>query len=55
MQSPLFLTVQITAVLIGCAVLGWGLCASGLGYRLRAWYAHPEPSNTTTHPAPAHR
>ncbi len=55
MQSPLFLTVQITAVLIGCAVLGWVLSASGLGYRLRAWYDHPEPSNTTPHPAPAHR
>ena len=50
MQSPLFLTVQITAVLIGAAVLGWGLAAAGLGARLRAWYAHPD---TTPAPTPA--
>lgn len=55
MQSPLFLTVQITAVLIGAAVLGWGLRASGLGYRLRAWYDLPEPSTPTPRPARAHR
>jgi hypothetical protein len=55
MQSPLFLTVQITAVLIGAAVLGWGLQACGLGDRLRAWYAHPEPATPTPHPAPAPR
>ena len=42
MQSPLFLTVQITAVLIGAAALGWALRACGLGDRLRAWYDHPD-------------
>ena len=50
MQSPLFLTVQITAVLIGAAVLGWALRASGLGDRLRAWYAHPT-ARTASHPS----
>ena len=53
MQSPLFLTVQITGVLIGAAVLGWGLRASGLGDRLRAWYAPPAPSTATPQPSPA--
>jgi hypothetical protein len=55
MQSPLNLTVQITAVLIGAAVLGWALRACGLGDRLRAWYDHPEQSTPTPHPAPAPR
>ena len=41
MQSPLFLTVQIAGVLIGAAVLGWVMRASGLGDRLRAWYRPP--------------
>lgn len=50
LQSPLYLTVPISAVLIGCALLGWALRASGLGDRLRAWYDHPEPG---THPAPS--
>jgi hypothetical protein len=40
MQSPLFLTTQITAVLIVAAVVGWGLAAGGLGARLRGRYAH---------------
>ena len=51
LQSPLYLTAPITAVLIGCAALGWALRASGLGDRLRAWYHHPEPSPTL--PAPS--
>jgi hypothetical protein len=53
MQSPLFLTVQITVVLIGAAALGWALRASGLGARLRAWYAQPAPSTATPQPTPA--
>jgi hypothetical protein len=51
MQSPLFLTVQITAVLISCAVLGWGLSASGLGERLRVPYDHSAPSAARSEPA----
>jgi hypothetical protein len=34
-QSPLFLTMQITAVLIGAALVGWALAAAGLGALLR--------------------
>ena len=38
MQSPLFLTVQITAVLIAAAAIGWAFAATGLGPR-----PHPRP------------
>ena len=38
MQSPLFLTVQITAVLIAAAAIGWAFAATDLGPRL-----HPRP------------
>jgi hypothetical protein len=34
MQSPLFLTVQITAVLIAAAAIGWAFAVTGLGPRL---------------------
>lgn len=34
MQSPLFLTVQITAVLIAAGAIGWALAATRLGLRL---------------------
>jgi hypothetical protein len=48
MQSPLFLTVQITAVLIGAAALGWALRSSGLGDRLRQRNDQPAPSTSLT-------
>ena len=50
LQSPLYLTVQITAVLIGAAALGWALRGSGLGDRLRAL---DTPPDTTSSSAPA--
>ncbi|MGB7982619.1 MAG: hypothetical protein WCF36_17700 [Candidatus Nanopelagicales bacterium] len=51
-QSPLDLTVQITAVLITCAGLGWALHASGLGERLRTWH-DSAPATRTPLRAPA--
>ena len=46
LQSPLYLTVQIAAILFGCAVLGWASRAFRLGDWLR--------KSTSEQPAPTH-
>lgn len=53
LQSPRYLTVQIAAILFGCAVLGWALRAMRLGDWLRNTTDQPAPS-TSEQPAPTH-
>jgi hypothetical protein len=58
MASPLFLTVQITAVLVTSAAIGWALTASTLGRRLHLLepVERPDTDAASAHaPAPAGR